>query len=86
MHVSLTPEQEKFVNDKVKSGRYHSPSEVIREALRLLEDHDSLRAARLAEFNEAIGRRLTSLDRSESLDPAEARARFERKSKQARKP
>ena len=35
MHVSLTPELEKIVNDKVESGLYNNASEVIREALRL---------------------------------------------------
>jgi antitoxin ParD1/3/4 len=35
MHVSLTPELEKIVNDKVDSGFYNNASEVIREALRL---------------------------------------------------
>ena len=40
MNVSLTPELEEFVSAKVSSGRYNSASEVVREALRLLEDHD----------------------------------------------
>ncbi len=36
-NVSLTPELEAFVDDRVASGRYHSASEVVRAALRLLE-------------------------------------------------
>ena len=40
MNVSLTPHLEKLVLDRVKSGRYTSASEVIREALRLLEQRD----------------------------------------------
>lgn len=86
MNVSLTPELEKFVSSKVQSGRYNSASEVVREALRLLEEHDEARAAQLAEFNGALGRRLAALDRGESLNPAEARARLQRKSEQRRKP
>ena len=35
MHVSLTPELEKMVKEKVDSGLYNNASEVIREALRL---------------------------------------------------
>jgi antitoxin ParD1/3/4 len=44
MNVSLTPELDKFVAGKVESGRYNSASEVVREALRLLEEHDRARA------------------------------------------
>jgi len=36
MNVSLTPELEKFVDDKVESGLYNNASEVVRESLRLL--------------------------------------------------
>ncbi len=85
MNVSLTPELEEFVQTKVRSGRYNSASEVVREALRLLEDHDKARAARLAEFNQELGRRLASLDRGESVDPAEVRTRLQRKSHERRK-
>ncbi|HJD59966.1 MAG TPA: type II toxin-antitoxin system ParD family antitoxin [Rickettsia endosymbiont of Omalisus fontisbellaquei] len=36
MNISLTPELEKYVNRQVESGFYHSSSEVIRAALRLM--------------------------------------------------
>jgi antitoxin ParD1/3/4 len=85
MNVSLTSELERFVSDKVESGRYNSASEVIREALRLLEEHDQARAAQLAEFNRELGRRLASIDRGETVKSAEARARLQRKSAQRRK-
>jgi antitoxin ParD1/3/4 len=85
MNVSLTPELEKFVSAKVESGRYNSASEVVREALRLLEQHDSARAAQLAEFNEELGRRLGALDRGERVDPVHARAKLQRKSEQRRR-
>jgi len=86
MNVSLTPELEKFVATKVESGRYNSASEVVREALRLLEEHDSARAVQLAEFNGELGRRLAALDRGEVVDPIAARSRLQRKSEQRRKP
>jgi len=85
MNVSLTPELEEFVNAKVEGGRYGSASEVVREALRLLEEHDLNRAARLAEFNQELGRRLESLDSGRHVKPLEARNRLKRKSDQRRK-
>lgn len=42
MNISLTPELEKFVQDKVNSGMYISASEVICESLRLLHTYDDL--------------------------------------------
>lgn len=49
MNVSLTPELECLVQTKVQSGRYLSASEVVREALRLLEERDQLRELKLQE-------------------------------------
>jgi len=53
MNVSLTPELERFVNGKVQTGRYNSASEVVREALRLLEQHEQARAAQLGESTQS---------------------------------
>ena len=85
MNVSLTPELEQYVSAKVESGRYNSASEVVREALRLLEEQEQVRAARLGEFNQELGRRLDSLDRGNHVTPAEARAQLKRKSDARRK-
>ena len=84
MNVSLTPELEEFVSAKVESGRYTSASEVVREALRLLEENDRIRSERLRAFNEELGKRLASLDRGSGLDPEKTRASLQQKSKQRR--
>jgi antitoxin ParD1/3/4 len=84
MNVSLTPELEQFIDVKVGSGRYTSASEVVREALRLLEEHDRARSAQIAAFNRELGTRLASLDRGERVDPAVARLRVKARS-QARR-
>ncbi|MGA9070892.1 MAG: type II toxin-antitoxin system ParD family antitoxin [Terracidiphilus sp.] len=85
MNVSLTPELDKFVVGKVESGRYNSASEVVREALRLLEEHDRARSAQLAAFNQELGARLASLDRGDFVDPDAARRRLEQKSRERRR-
>ena len=43
VNVSLTPELERLVNEKVESGLYQTASEVVREALRLLKERDIAR-------------------------------------------
>ncbi|MGA2753950.1 MAG: type II toxin-antitoxin system ParD family antitoxin [Terracidiphilus sp.] len=85
MNVSLTPELDKFVAGKVESGRYNSASEVVREALRLLEEHDRARSAQIAAFNRELGARLASLDRGERTEPGVVRKRLEQKSRERRK-
>ncbi len=50
MNVSLTPELETLVNEKVKSGNYSSASEVVRDALRLLKEQDELKRLRREEL------------------------------------
>ena len=79
MNVSLTPELEAFVQQKVESGRYTSASEVVREALRLLEKRDQREAEReaaLEEFQAELDRRIASLDRGEGIEIEEAFARL----------
>jgi len=85
MNVSLTPELERFVSNKVQTGRYNSASEVVREALRLLEEHEQARAAQLGEFNKELGRRLATLDRGEHVEPDKVRSRLKHKSEERRK-
>jgi antitoxin ParD1/3/4 len=54
VNVSLTAELERFVNEKVTSGMYHSASEVIREGLRLLKERDELRRVRTDELRRGV--------------------------------
>ena len=67
MNVSLTAELEAFVAARVQSGRYHSASEVIREALRLLEEREQLRALRIRALRMKIDEGLGQLDRGEGI-------------------
>lgn len=60
MNVNLTPQLEELVRQKVASGRYGSASEVVREALRLLQEQDQLREVRLAELRRDVQRGLDS--------------------------
>jgi antitoxin ParD1/3/4 len=54
MNVSLTPKLEGFVKAKVKTGDYNNASEVIREAVRLLQERDTGRKVELAALRRSL--------------------------------
>jgi antitoxin ParD1/3/4 len=54
MNISLTPELEQLIEDKVKTGLYHSASEVVREALRLLRERDQFQELKLQDLRREI--------------------------------
>ena len=62
MNVSLTPHLEALVEQKVKSGRYSSASEVVREALRLLDERDQLQSIRLSQLRQEVQKGLDQID------------------------
>ena len=68
MNVNLTPQLEELVRSKVSSGLYTSASEVVREALRLMEEQDRLRQAKLDELRRDVRKGLDS-GSSEPWDP-----------------
>lgn len=54
MTVDLTPELERLVQSKVSSGHYDSVSDMLSEALRLLDERDRFSTARKEEYREQI--------------------------------
>jgi antitoxin ParD1/3/4 len=68
MDIALSPELEAFVNEKVRSGRYLSAGEVIREALRVLEERDRREELDLADLRNKVAAGLEQLDRGEAWD------------------
>ena len=62
MNVSLTPKLEGYVKAKVKSGDYNNASEVIREALRLLQQEEAIRESKMARLRKALQVGLDSPD------------------------
>ena len=80
IHATVTPELDSFVDELVDSGRFTSQSEVVRAALRLLEDEERLREIKLEALKEKIQEGLESGE-PEEWDIEEflenARARFD---------
>src|SRR5689334_16518849 len=54
MDITLTSELENLINERMQSGLYNSPSEVIREGLRLLKEWEELRRIRREELRQEI--------------------------------
>jgi len=68
MNVSLTPELEQLVQEKVQTGLYTSASEVVREALRLLKERDEVRRMRLDELRRELQAGIDAADRGDLAD------------------
>ena len=68
MNVSLTPELEQLVHLKVQTGRYTSASEVVREALRLMEERDQVQALHKDEIRKRIAAGMASLRARKGAD------------------
>jgi antitoxin ParD1/3/4 len=67
---------ERFIKRQVEAGRYASASEVVRDALRLLEEHESEREAALEVLREEIRVGLASgpaMDADEVFDRLEGK-------------
>ena len=82
INVSLTPQLEDMIRKKVASGLYNSASEVVREALRLMEEQDRIRAVKLEQLRQDIRDGLNSGDPT-PWDPEEIK-REGRKRRDAR--
>jgi len=74
MNVSLTKELEQIVDQKVKSGLYNSASEVVREGLRLLQQRDDLREAKLNALRAEIQKGIDDLEAGRYRDGEEVMA------------
>jgi antitoxin ParD1/3/4 len=74
INVSLTPFFEKFIDDKVKSGRYNSASELVREALRVFVEHVHIQELRRQQLESKIDEGLASLDAGKGIPAEQVRA------------
>ena len=84
MNVSLTPELESLVQQKVQSGLYSSASEVVREALRLLNDRDTIQQQRLEELRREIKVGLDDLNQGQFVPGEQVFAELKRRSEARR--
>ena len=64
-NVNLTEHFDKFIDKRVKSGRFSNASEVVREGLRLLENREAEEKARLKWLQAAIQEGMDAMDRGD---------------------
>ena len=72
VNISLTPELDAFLQKKVKSGRYQTTSEVVREALRLLEREEGQREDGLRQLKARLAEAAAQAERGELISGDEA--------------
>lgn len=68
MNVSLTPELEGMINEKVGSGMYNSASEVVRAGLRLIQQNDEIHAKKLAALRYDLQKGIDSAEAGQVFD------------------
>lgn len=76
MNISLTPELEKLIEERVRSGLYNSASEVVREGLRLLIERDQFKQMKLEEIRRQVQVGMDASNRGEVVSEEEAMARL----------
>jgi antitoxin ParD1/3/4 len=73
-NVSLTPALEQFARECVDSGRYNNVSEVVRDALRLLQEREQ----RIRNFQRSLEEALEEADRLGTYTVEEVSSRMQR--------
>ena len=66
-NINLTDQLDRFVERQVSSGRYSNASEIVRDALRLLEEKDQEREAKLRALRRAAREGFDQIDQGEGI-------------------
>lgn len=68
MSISLTPNQERFIQTKLQAGKYHSVEEVIEIALRLLDEYDRAETEWVRDVREKIDAAIAVSEQTAPID------------------
>src|SRR5229473_5667391 len=66
-NINLTEHFDHFVQRQVSSGRYSNASEIVREALRLLEEQEQERQAKLKALRQAAKQGFDEIDQGKGI-------------------
>ena len=67
-NVSLTPEQDAFIDEVLDKGEYRNASEAMRDALRALQQRRKIDALKLERLRLAIAAGVEAIERGEYDD------------------
>ena len=68
MSTSLTPDQEKLIQVKLQTGKYHSAEEVLETALQLLEEYDRADASWLESVRVKVDAAISVSEHTPPID------------------
>lgn len=79
-NINLTPEQDAFIEEAVKSGDYQNASEAVRDAIRALQQRRAIDALKIERLRRSIDAGLADLERGdyEEVDDADLEAWLDR--------
>lgn len=83
MSITLNPEQERFIQQKLNSGKYQNAEQIIHEAFQLLEKWEQYQQW-TKETREKVQVGLAELERGEGLDSEEVIAQLRSRIQEAR--
>ena len=66
-NINLTEHLDHFVDRQVASGRYSNASEIVREALRLLEEQEQERETKLKTLRQAAKQGFDEIDQGKGI-------------------
>ena len=72
MTVTLTPEQEQFIAEQLKSGHFHSAADVVAQSLGMLRAQEEFIRSNAAELREKIATGMEQIRHGEVVDGPEA--------------
>jgi antitoxin ParD1/3/4 len=68
MSISLTPDQERFIQTKLQAGKYRSAAEILEIALRLLDEYDRADAEWVEDVREKVDAAIEASNHTPSID------------------
>jgi antitoxin ParD1/3/4 len=84
-NISFTHQHDHLINEKIANGSHQTASEVVREAMRLLQERDELHQKRVAKVRAKIETGFQQSERGQMVSDTEVEEHFRRRSAEARR-